>query len=82
MFPPGPDRVFSGYQVWTEPRREDGKMKDERRGYIELLISLATADLLGKGATPRGMISNLRSIADALERMIPDGADSEGRENS
>jgi len=52
---------------------------DDRRKYIELLISMALDDLQEAGPTPRAMVYNLRMIADELERMIPADADNEGR---
>ena len=54
-------------------------MDEQKRKYMKLLIGMATDELMGRGCTPKAMISNLRAVADNLEKMLPDPCDDEGR---
>jgi hypothetical protein len=61
-----------------EQGKEEG-MDSERSSYMKLLIGMATDELMGRGPTPKALISNLRTVADNLEKMLPNPCDEEGR---
>jgi hypothetical protein len=52
--------------------------KDQKSAYMKMLIGMATDVLMGRGPTPKALISNLRTTADALEKMLPENCDEEG----
>lgn len=54
-------------------------MSTIRDDYLRTLIGMATDTLLGRGPSPRALISNLRIVADHLEEMLPADCDEEGR---
>jgi hypothetical protein len=39
--------------------------------HVQLVASMATDTLLGKGPSTRGFIANLRMIADSMEKLLP-----------